>query len=458
MSVTQICENNGNFLLLIIGTIISAIFFLIIFRNVQRFQRDLLVWAERTAQEKRERGYTVGDDGELFPSIDSSQTRDARKQKAKESPTVMGCLSQQLIIAVIGLLTAIISALAVTNPLISLTLESTCMNILGDLSAPTIVAVRTADPFSTPTNQIPTRDAATATVRSSVTPTLRVNPTLEPSTLVPETIVPAQEISPTLPLRLLFYGYPTTGNPQSGLAQISQSGLTNIENISFTQVGGDISPDGQLIAFDNCSSPNRGIYVATLNGSNARMISSVGGNTCVYVEWSPDGRFLAYNIGDQNGSIVILNVSTGEETSLDFPYVGWVSWSPNGQEIVFESGRGGDRQLYITDLLGNARELTSSTDLNCNDVWAPEWAPDGTLIVFTACDGLYTITPSGEELTSLGVNGYAPEWSPESHWIYYLQPSTENPRTLMRINVMGTIIDTIGVLPYYGGPFSLGVS
>src|SRR5437867_2669460 len=37
-----------------------------------------------------------------------------------------------------------------------------------------------------------------------------------------------------LDLRMLFYGYPKIGVPQSGAAMISESGLSNIHDVTFT--------------------------------------------------------------------------------------------------------------------------------------------------------------------------------------------------------------------------------
>src|SRR6188474_985673 len=65
-----------------------------------------------------------------------------------------------------------------------------------------------------------------------------------------------------LDLRLVFYGYPKQGVPQSGTAVISAAGLSNIRDLTFTRSGGELSPNGRFIAYDNCSIVNRGIYLA----------------------------------------------------------------------------------------------------------------------------------------------------------------------------------------------------
>jgi len=48
----------------------------------------------------------------------------------------------------------------------------------------------------------------------------------------------------------------------------------------------------------------------------------------------------------------------------DIPDKHW--WSPKGDQIVFDRGRGGKRELFITDLEGHERQLTYRKDFkNC---------------------------------------------------------------------------------------------
>ena len=53
-----------------------------------------------------------------------------------------------------------------------------------------------------------------------------------------------------LDLRLVFYGYPKIGVPRSGTARISESGLSDVHDITFSLIGGELSPNGRFIAYD----------------------------------------------------------------------------------------------------------------------------------------------------------------------------------------------------------------
>src|SRR5438128_11977711 len=53
-----------------------------------------------------------------------------------------------------------------------------------------------------------------------------------------------------LDLRLVFYGYPKVGVPRSGTAMIRDTGLSDVHDITFSQIGGELSPNGRFIAYD----------------------------------------------------------------------------------------------------------------------------------------------------------------------------------------------------------------
>jgi Tol biopolymer transport system component len=138
---------------------------------------------------------------------------------------------------------------------------------------------------------------------------------------------------------------------------------------------------------------------------------------------------------------------------------GWHWWSPQGDQIVFDRGRGGRRELFITDLAGRERQLTYLKDFNNCETWAPHWSRDGSRIVFTVSEpnrrmGLYTITPDGKESKKLDAPhiAYSPRWSTDGEWILFI-----NGDQLMRVRKDGTGLYFLGELPNIKSPFSLGL-
>jgi len=190
------------------------------------------------------------------------------------------------------------------------------------------------------------------------------------------TPVPASTTLPTgaesaLDLQLVFHGYPKVGVPRSGAARISESGLSDIHDITYSQIGGELSPNGRLIAYDSCNTTNRGIYLSEPDGSNAQMLIRFGGGSCVEVRWSPDSAKFSYT-NPQDRSLHIFDIAGRRDTLIPNTQIADLHWwSPDGNEIVYgrmERRNPGDpfgpvhRLLYITDLSGNNRQLTFAGD------------------------------------------------------------------------------------------------
>jgi WD40 repeat protein len=294
----------------------------------------------------------------------------------------------------------------------------------------------------------------------------------------------AGRASSKLDLRIVFYGYPKQGVPQSGTAVISEAGLSNIRDVTFTSIGGELAPNGRFIAYDNCSTVNRGIYLAELDGRKAQMVIPLSGGLCVDARWSPDSAKLSYT-APQDRSLHIFDIASKRDTLIPNTRIAdWHWWSPSGKEIVYGRidrrdpvGPGGPvgpvhRLLYITDLTGNSRQLTFAKDfVPCEheryliDIWAPTCSPDGKTIAFTQCGGLFVISPTGKDLKQLTTPryvrpplpqmpvtlAYSPRWSPDGRWILFIG----DDNVLKRISVDGKAIVDIGKLPYWGGPFSI---
>jgi TolB protein len=94
------------------------------------------------------------------------------------------------------------------------------------------------------------------------------------------------------------------------------------------------------------------------------------------------------------------------------------SWSPQGNQIVFESDRAGGPHVYVMDADGsNVRRLSYDT----SDNHSPAWSPKGDLIAYVGKRGggsfqIFTVEAgSGDNLTQLTLTGSNedPAWSPD---------------------------------------------
>jgi Tol biopolymer transport system component len=253
-------------------------------------------------------------------------------------------------------------------------------------------------------------------------------------------------------MRVVFYGY-VDRQARNGTAVIEGARLTNVMDLSFLRAGGEISPDGTRIAFDTCAHVDRGIHVAQLDGRDARRVVSLSDEPCVAIRWSRDGTRLSY-ASQIDLQLHVVHLDTGVDTPLpETSWAGWHSWSPTGDAIVYQTGRGGSRRIDIIDLATSSpRALVGPAQFGACEVWAPDWSPAGDRIAFTSCDRkLYIVNADGTGLRPVAASAYAPRWSIDGKSLLFLSGSL-----LLRVPADGGGVQQAGALPYHGGPFSVG--
>jgi imidazolonepropionase-like amidohydrolase/Tol biopolymer transport system component len=158
-----------------------------------------------------------------------------------------------------------------------------------------------------------------------------------------------------------------------------------------------ISPDGRRIVFESDRPGGRASWIMPAGGGRVRKLTS---RQVVYFaypapSWSPDGRRIAYSIGD---TLAVLDVDSGAETvpRLDSLPTGFRAsaimprnsspiWSPDGKRLLFvntasTANRGEGRIWEVAVEGGTARPITAMRGL------APVRSPDGTQLAFFARD------------------------------------------------------------------------
>jgi len=145
------------------------------------------------------------------------------------------------------------------------------------------------------------------------------------------------------------------------------------------------SPDGRWIAFGVGDTKNHSQTVPTVNGvevvdtATGAVRELPSGSPVSDLDWSPDGKELAV----ADGGIAIYSIATGEIRHLiDKTQVLTLDWSPDGRHIAFErhARDAGSRELGIVDADGTGERMIVPEYMS--DTSGPVWSPDGTRIVY----------------------------------------------------------------------------
>jgi TolB protein len=187
----------------------------------------------------------------------------------------------------------------------------------------------------------------------------------------------------------------------------------------------DFTPDSkQLLIYSTAGGSYAQIFIANVDGSNWRRISSVRaievepkvnpktGSDLVFVS-GRSGPPQVYRMNIDGADIVRLTTGEGEAVNP--------AWHPDGQKIAFAWTRGfepGNYNIFIMDVASRAvTQLTHGVGRNEN----PVWGPDGLHIVFSSKRGrtiqLFTMLADGtqqKQLTTLG-NNEKPVWGRKSN-------------------------------------------
>ena len=148
----------------------------------------------------------------------------------------------------------------------------------------------------------------------------------------------------------------------------------------------NVSPDGQMVAFDARPGGNWRIYFLGTDENQQFRFEIVGEQA----DWSPDSQRLVYRSG-RNGltGIWISNRDDTGHTNItqngsdSFP-----AWSPDGETIAFSREVDGNVDIYTMNVDGtNIQRLTDASGPDT----LPEYAPNGEIIFRTTRTGQWAI-------------------------------------------------------------------
>ena len=193
------------------------------------------------------------------------------------------------------------------------------------------------------------------------------------------------------------------------LVNVDGTGL--VEKQLDVQVLGtpQFTPDGKSIVFYGANSISSGLFEASLDGSETRLISDLVEDENGFA-FSPDGSRLAYMSMDRISGGAILMVQDTETRAIialpgglpipkgsgsSIPESANLSWSADGKTLVFEFGRSmTDRAIYLADVGGI--ELIKLAD----SAHAPAISGDGRCLAYISENQVLVLDLTGISSTA----------------------------------------------------------
>jgi len=215
------------------------------------------------------------------------------------------------------------------------------------------------------------------------------------------------------------------GTEQIYLMNVDGRNQQKISKLVDAQISDlDWSPDGKQIAFTN----NDDIYRLNIELQVAAKLTSNPGHD-YHPAWSSDGNYIAY-ISDRGGPYDIWEMKpNGANVTWLTGNPRWeltVRWSPDGDGFGYVPNSGANLQVWIENKAGTTIFMRDSADSAAYAVTDFRWSPNGKFLSLQTDSGAYIVKADGTDFRKIAereIFGYdsAPSWSPDScHLIFTL--------------------------------------
>jgi Tol biopolymer transport system component len=202
------------------------------------------------------------------------------------------------------------------------------------------------------------------------------------------------------------------------------------------------------------------IFSVRPDGHDLRQLTHITGGDARLPDWSPDGRLIAFDIENDNGSSVALMNADGSNLRV-LPHPPGVldgdpSFTPDGRRLLIDSFDGVSESTWTTELDGSDRQLLAPAGGS-----DPGLSPDGSTLAYLGCNGqdfgnaLFSTTEGGPtlQLTPFDFNvGFKLDWAPDGRRLAFTHhadlPNPGDSANLATISSHGT---DLHFLTHYAG-------
>jgi len=143
------------------------------------------------------------------------------------------------------------------------------------------------------------------------------------------------------------------------------------------------------------------------------------------ISWSPDGSRVAFyrQTGVLTADVFVSNADGSHLVNLTkgSAQFSWApDWSPDGSLIVYVASDPDVERLVTVRPDGSDRKPIPGTAVDPTEqLGSPQWYPDGSLLGYTLTDGIHVIRPDGSGGRLLLGDAYGFDWSPDGRRIAF---------------------------------------
>ncbi len=205
-----------------------------------------------------------------------------------------------------------------------------------------------------------------------------------------------------------------------------------VADIMYQSVTGDLGYFNTKIAYISETGSEydkiKRLAVMDQDGENHYYLTD-GGQLVLTPRFSPNSKKLLYlGFRDEIPCLHLLNIHSGEHRILgDFPGMSFAPrFSSDGNRAIFSIANRGATNIFELDLPSN--EMTKLTSSTSSINTSPSYSPDGGQIVFNSDRGgsrqIYTMNSDGRKVKRISFGGgsyTAPVWSPRGDYIAFVK-------------------------------------